>query len=230
MPQPIGNFRLAEPAVRVDPKELVADYPHLMAQIAQITVIWSTVECDEGLVFVNLIGGGSDTAVAIYRALSSNAQKDKAMNAVAQNKLSQNDYVLYLATRRCLRRVAKSRNNIVHGLVGCCDDISNALVILHQNDYFDHMNDLVRRQHLSSDKTSVLETAKQRFLRKSFVYEERDFKKVIERCGWAQDMALELAVLCSEAHPDKNGARLTLSNDMLIRRSIRRVRRELNID
>lgn len=221
MSQPIRKLA-DEPNVRFGPEALNL-YPELALHIARIAATWSMVENNISLAFIMLVGSGSETSIAMYKALTGTATKDHAMNAAAEDKLTAEDYLLYQATRKILKRTARQRNNVVHGLVGQCDQIKDALVIMHQDVLFDQMNDHLRKKHLSSDAEAVLRVAEERFASKACVYKDGDFKKVIERLNWAVSVSNDLAIICAEVHREHSRARSRLSSEPLIRKELTRL-------
>lgn len=223
MPQPIGTV-VEKPSVDFGPDTLDL-YPSLAKEIARIVATWSLVENNIGLAFIMLVGSGSETSIAMYKSLTGSGSKDNAMNAAAKEKLSPSDYLIYQATRNTLKKTAKQRNNIVHGLIGRCHQIADALVVVHQDALFDQMNELFRKQHLAVDPNGVREDAEKRFASKAFVYREADFRKVSERLNWANDISQDLAVICAEVHPLANRSRSRLAEEPAIQREVRRLRK-----
>jgi hypothetical protein len=223
MSQPIRHFH-DDPSVDFGPEAFVL-YPTLAVLLARVTSAWAAVETTIDFAFIMLVGSGSETSIAMYRALTGNGPKEHAVNAAAQEKLVDEDFRLFLAARKALKRVGKQRNAVVHGLVGHSPQIRDALVIIRQDDLFENLNDLFRKQHLSPDPASVKQIAADRFVSRACVYKEGDLKKVIQRCEWADQIARDLAIICAEVHPMHERARLRLSGEPLIQRELRRLNR-----
>jgi len=221
MSQPIRHLT-DNPDVHFGPDALDL-YPELARNVARIVATWSLVENNISLAFIMLVGSDSETSISMYKALTVTATKDVTMKAVAQDKLQPQDFLLYQATRNILKRTARQRNNVVHGLIGHCEQIKDALVIIHQDVLFDQMNDHLRKKHLLPDKEAVLRAAEERFASKACVYKDGDFKKVIERLNWAVSVSNDLAIIGAEVHREHSRARSRLSSEPLIRKELTRL-------
>jgi len=222
MPQPIKYFS-DDPSVTFG-VEALKRYPQLALYVSAIVTSWSNVENAINLAFLMLVGSGSETAITIYQELSGSGSRDTAISAAARTALSKSDFELFCAVRRVLKRVGKQRNNVVHGMIGFCEQVPEAFVIVHQNDLFNQMNALFRKQHLSGDPEGVKAWASEQFRTTSIVYKAQDFHKIIERCHWAEAIAQELAVICAEVHPGKDKSREKLLSEPLISRALENVR------
>jgi hypothetical protein len=221
MPQPISHYTN-------DPKllggtEALDLYPDLAAQIASIVTAWSEVENSLALLLIMLIGAGSDAAIAMYESLSGSTAKEAALRAAAEHALDDERLKLFFATTRVVKKVAKQRNRIVHGLVAHCPEIKDALVIMSQAAMLKHMHLLFIKQHDgTTNPTEVRAAAAAHFVKSSFVYNRQSFSRVLSRCQWANDLLMDLAVICAQVHPGKDRSLARLLSEPQIQTELSR--------
>lgn len=208
---------------------ILEKYPELAAKISHIVASWSMVETYNALMFVMLIRSGSDTAMSMYEGLTGDGAKDAAITSVARDTLDPDTFKIFLAVRSLVKRVGKQRNEIVHGVIGHAPALGKGLVILNQRAMLKQMYVLFIKQHDGSDDPlAARQRASDLFRKSAYLYTAEDFDEIIQRCSWAEELMMYLAVLCAEDHHLKSQARTRLSNDPLLQRELERLNRGVN--
>lgn len=199
-------------------------YPELAAKIGGIVASWSHVENNFALLFIMLIGAQSDAAMAMYQALEGSTAKDASLKAAAENALDEDRLRIFLAVRKVVKRVARQRNNVVHGLIGHCPDLADAFVIVSQRAVQKQMFLLFIKQHdLTQNPKAMRDEATKLFRKEAYVYKSRDFDEILERCEWAGSLTMNLAVLCTPVHPERERSRALLLSEPLIQKELDRL-------
>lgn len=221
MPQPISNFT-SSPEL-IGGTEALETYPSLAAQVACVVTAWSEVENSTALLLIMLIGAGADAAIAMYESLSGSTAKEAALRAAAEHALDDERLKVFFATTRVVKKVAKQRNRIVHGIVTHCPQIKDAFVIMSQSAMLKHMHLLFVKQHdgtMHPDHVRAAATA--HFMKSSFVYDKNSFSRILGRCKWANEILMDLAVVCAPVHPNKAQSLARLLNEPQIRTELAR--------
>ena len=222
MPQPL--FRVKPNANFLIDDDQLRKNPELATKIAEIVSSWSMVENNIATIFIMLIGGRSDAAMAIYQALEGAGAKDAALRAVARNTLSGQRLSLFEVVTKLVKRVAKQRNTVVHGLIGTSEQVPGSILIISQRDMAAHMFQLFIKQHDgSSEPVQIRTNASEAFSRNCYVYSAPDLDNIVERCRWADSLTLDLAVVCAEIHHARDRSLSRLLAEPLVQRGLSRL-------
>lgn len=178
MPQPLS--RVAPNAnVRIGN---VGDYPlrrhpDLALLAAEVIASWSNVEAFTLRLFVDLMGGSQEIATTVFLALEVQSQKSAAINAVAAEKLGQEQRALLAAILACVKSNQKRRDKIGHWTWGDTPQIPDALLLINPKNAID--SDINREQ--------------------IFVYKNHDFDEIIKANERLAGFAMRFGFIVREA-------------------------------
>ena len=185
-PQPIRKH-LSEAGRRIvfGPSALY-ERPKLAVRIAAIASIWAQTDAHLGLVLVAMLKADAQAATAVYLALISGGVRNEALLVAAEFSLLEDVSAELRKILGKLRKSAKERNAIIHGLWGKSSDYPDELILQDSTDDIATRANLMamaRRGIILTDEQN--EKAKRGRL---MVYSEHDFVEIERRSISAQNM------------------------------------------
>jgi hypothetical protein len=104
--------------------------PELACLVCEIITGWAKVEGCLSLVFARYTHARVDIATDVYNNVEGFRSQDQMLDGAARATLSGDDYLLYQATMKFVKRQYSVRNEMAHWLWACTDDLPDALIIM----------------------------------------------------------------------------------------------------
>jgi hypothetical protein len=182
MPQP---FRRQPGQIVKTSPAAVAERPHIGIGIALVASHWAKAEQTLGLPFTVLLSGQEPAAFEAYHELFDLSLRHKMFLAAARRKKLPRELIVEAGIlHQEARRVAKSRNAVVHGTWGTIDGMNESAFLCDPSaidrrvdefltDFHDNVDDPIKVQTGWSFDLSVDDFVEYRF---------NDFQDIINRC------------------------------------------------
>lgn len=118
--------------------EAILQRPHLAAMISAIAIRWNDVESSLAYLFVDLLDKEDRAALAIYLKLIDISVRKAAFDALARSKLDKDSLEAFEALFKKIRKRARQRANIVHGLWRVSKDHEDGLILMDAANMYTH--------------------------------------------------------------------------------------------
>lgn len=196
------------------------------ALVANAITAWSLVETMLGFTLVMLLGGRAKPAVAMYQSLASTTAKDAALSAAASAVLEGEDLEIFNAVRALVRKGAKRRNKLAHGVVGTSKEVPDALVIVPQERVVEYTLELFVTQKidLSPGRDERKAQAWEHYKKHAHVYKKKDLEEIVAHMGRLNNLVIQLASFVNPLHSQSAQSRDSLLSEPEIRQEIDRQR------
>jgi hypothetical protein len=123
-----GNRKLNDP-IMIGPHTF-AKRPDLAHLVCGIITGWAKVEGCLSLVFARYTRARVDVAMNIYNNVDAFRAQEQMLEGAARAALSDDDFFLYQASMKFIKRQYSVRNEMAHWLWGSTDDLPDALIIM----------------------------------------------------------------------------------------------------
>lgn len=191
MPKVIKGY----PGLILD-SEAILQKPHLAAMISAIAIRWTDVENSLAYLFVDLLDKEDQAALTIYLELIDYTVRRAAFNAVARSKLDKASLEAFDALFKKVRKSARERNKIVHGLWRVSKDHDDGLILIDPADmHTDHFRFMHMKfkgtfealDHINKNLENMIATK----------YTREDFQEILDRIS---NLFEELEAFRTELH------------------------------
>lgn len=178
MPQPLSK---AHPRANVILRtDLALNHrPHLAVLAIRSIAAYSHVEQTLMLLFVELAGGSSADAAAIYLAMDTAKAKANAIRVLSERKLSTTHQSFLNSILKLAKSKEKERNKIAHWTWSISPEISDGLLLIDP-----------RTTASGNDSEDCI-----------FVYKERDFVDLIDGCNQICGFGATMKLIISKHDP-----------------------------
>ncbi len=127
MPQPINKL-VKDPWVTLD-KNALSDNPAMAILICQIFATWASIERHLDGLLVRMIGAQVAPAHAIFSVLQAQHLQTRALEAAARASLDAVGLEAFLACKKVIDGVQKTRNRLAHWAWGKCKERPDLLIL-----------------------------------------------------------------------------------------------------
>jgi hypothetical protein len=184
MPQP---FKRGKREVHITPAAVI-HRPHLAVGIANVAANWNKLEDTLGLMYTYILHGKEKTAFEIYHSLISMDLRKTAFMHAAKDKLSKELLTEIENLYVSVRKLAKTRNHIIHATWAYSDAKPMSLLLAQPKDLAEKINGffqrLSRAAHVKgAPKMDITHAAVSESLTPDsyLEYTHRDFEDVVKR-------------------------------------------------
>ncbi len=109
--------------------------PKLAAHIGTIAAMWSQIELQLGILLALILQADAQIATAMYMRLKSETVRLAAIEAVAEEKLTDDLLEEYNTLGEKIRKTGSQRDTIMHGLWAIPDDNPESLVLIDPREF-----------------------------------------------------------------------------------------------
>jgi hypothetical protein len=109
--------------------------PALALKIGLVAASWQRVDDLLGLIFAHTIGGQEGAAMEVFNVLIERNLRKDALLAVAKNRLSKHLIEHIAETFEKARKMARTRNGIIHASWAAIDQRPESLMAYNPGDY-----------------------------------------------------------------------------------------------
>lgn len=141
--------------------------PEFGAQIATVTNAFSYLEMELGESLAKLLGTQAETGISMYLSLTSTAGQLAILEAAARVALKGKRQELFMALVSLVRRAAKDRNKVAHGLWARSHKITDKVLLIPPRVYLE-----LRGKKIAGRKAPGIERDK------IMVYDLSDFEQI----------------------------------------------------
>jgi hypothetical protein len=127
MPQPINRI-VRNPTVYLD-ANILHDKPEMAAIVCKILATWATIEREQSLLLVRVLGADAAPAIAMYQTLQTQRLQNVALQAAAKHALSGDDHLVFLAVISVLESTQTPRNHLAHWTWAGCKERPDLLAL-----------------------------------------------------------------------------------------------------
>ena len=177
MPQPFK--RRSDQEVIISP-DAILQRPNFAALIALVAGYWSRLEHVFGMPFAFLLAGNEPTALACYHSVFElGLRKQLFISAANTRYLPQELIDEYNKLHTEIRKIAKNRNAIVHGLWGICETRKDSILLCEPNSFTKMVFDAqsIHNENINQSKTPQRTVAR---IDEFIEYKENDFKEILD--------------------------------------------------
>jgi hypothetical protein len=175
MPQPLSRVIPTDKPLHMfidnTPNVSMKARPNLALLVADVVASWTSVESFMLRVFIELMGGHAETAATVFLALEAQTAKAAAINAVAEEQLSDDHRKLLRAILAVMRTHQKTRDKIVHWTWGYAEQLPDALLLVNPKDLLIDVKTLAERDPRNFRFPDY---------NKVYVYTSKDFNDAIQ--------------------------------------------------
>ena len=133
MPQPLRE------SIPVDiTRDAMSLRPECAVRVATVTTRWTLVEVQLGLLLGCIADAPSESAVAMFLALTSTPAKRGALDAAAEATNNNQIRTILRDVMKDVKAVGKKRNDIVHGVWGVSEKYPSDLVLCETKAFVTH--------------------------------------------------------------------------------------------
>jgi hypothetical protein len=179
--------------------------PELAVLIARIAIGWSDTERRLGMLLVEMLGADARTGMKMYQALSGAASQKAVLRAVARDRLTAHGMDQLEQVLSEYKKVARQRNDVVHGVWEVSDTHPDALVWCDSADYLMSHGEFWAGYRSHSDEHKRIE-----YLRDykgewptRLLYVESDFLDILDRMTDAARSIQSFTLAIHEPHGDE---------------------------
>jgi hypothetical protein len=157
--------------------------PHLAISFGHICSTWSSLEYNLSLSYTYLLGGTDSSAFRFYHELIDTNLKEKAFMSAAEDKISDDLKMEASKIYIELRKIAKSRNEVIHGMWAICENKLHSIFLWKARDINDKVNIILKNVNNRIQNPNKLhDSLTVNFVPDEFVeYKHTDFDKIVER-------------------------------------------------
>lgn len=112
MPHPFSKV-VPNASIDLSPDAL-ADKPDMAILVTQIFALWATIEQQQRLLLVKILGASESPAIAMYSVLTSQQLQLRALEATAKAALKSDQYAVFQALIMMADSVQTPRNHLAH--------------------------------------------------------------------------------------------------------------------
>jgi hypothetical protein len=109
--------------------DALADKPDLAILVSSIVSNWAHTEHELSMLMVLLVGPEEGPSLAVYDALEAASAKERAVTAAAKYVLVDEQFEIFSAVINDTNSIIKTRNKLVHWLIGSCPELPNAMLL-----------------------------------------------------------------------------------------------------
>jgi hypothetical protein len=150
--EPDLNIMAPQPLSRVNPKatptfgpDCFDKYPQLSKLVARAINTGAMIETRWSVILVNLMQADPHTGVAMYQALASAEARRAALHAAAKVRLSDPDFLLFMAVVKATTPQRTVRNQFAHHIWGMAHQVKDCLMLAEPEFFTDIVVDAAAR-------------------------------------------------------------------------------------
>jgi hypothetical protein len=178
----------------------LAERPNLALGIASVASAWTEIEVTLGILLSTMLHTEIRIGISMYLALKGSAAQDAVLSAAADAKLPIDLKREFAPLLRMIRKRAKERNDVVHGLWGVSPQLLDVLIHCPAGHFIRDLAQAYAR-HISfgadrgprSEFVSVLKT-----------YDARDFVEIISRLYDLKMQLKDFTFMIGDAHEQQS--------------------------
>jgi hypothetical protein len=219
--QPFAQLRNKYPNGNINiGTQAIGERPELEAIVGKCLMAWPIAESELGLTLGQLLGIGSEAALAVFSTLRRSTAQREAVFAAAGVALNETDLKLLTAMLDVYKSVEAERNALSHGHFGTYDKLPDAVLWMTSVDYVQlkaklHLANMVFTDEMKFDLFSRI-----------WVYRNDDLTKIYEDILYCAAMWPEAINWLRSRPPQRDGLYRQLSDQTRIAQALTKPRRE----
>jgi len=172
--QPLTNrYPKAKPTFGT---RFIEDRPKCAIIIARCVSIWSYIDSELALLLSVILKINTEPAMAMYLAIQNSKIQADVLKAAAETILDKNDFELFVVIVKIKSRFEKARNDLVHGLIGGSNLVSEGILWIEPRYLTEHTARVWASDYVDLDNNRVIKN--------TFVYEPEDLETVANNSEW----------------------------------------------